>query len=580
MKVTLKSLQSGSPPSSEDLIEYLRTLSPSQIEIYQIRYVLYRLISDPGKNSLSVETLMVAAIHVGSLPLLSFGLRKFDSQSNWYVNTEDQGQIHWLVYLYRIWPDLNSLPTAATLFILKGAQITDYAYIQTEKATSKPTVNETIHLDHGSEADIPEKIGKNLSNLSKVLKPEDVPVLGIYLDDPEFTRYSSDNVGQVEMMFVLHSQTILDDPALNIRGPIDLGIDTIELVGFRKSLSSVTESYFLLNKIISRMTSVSDQPILLDGYVELLISAIEAGFDLDPYQARALERSLPSSVYRRILIASSTPSWKKVCSSEGPLDSRVLELARGLGIDYTADKEFICDQLNMASQVDPERLLSRSENSEKKRFLLETSGKQPGKFTDLSPEAVQTAKCSNDDFRFGTSESVYFEDSAGSWCVSPDKFKSLLLDRVNPYTGKPLSMGILRQISDCLTTSKDYQLTEQPISFQNAINRLLTQKITRSDQIDNSLSQAQVAAFESRGIQYGVVNPQEYLTRLVDPSKWISEAADYLGGSKGVEMINGLSIEHAYVTLARLANSQFNTNPELAKSFFTKFFSKRFENFG
>lgn len=573
MSISLKSLQTGFQTLTDrTLTEYLQTVigtGPNGLtEVYRVRYVLYRLISDPGKP-LSPDLVAKSAITVGSIPLLSFSLRKVSSTDG-YLMTDEYGLVHWLIYLFRKWPEPSTMATAVALISLKGAKTSSPAYgtsvsnnrfalkVKSENVPNLTiSVKELLYQEKPNDrlTEMPDNIQ---SQLLELFNPEDIPLLGIYLDDPKFTSYNPNDLGQVELMILLHSQSILSTLPVS---SLDLALEAIEPVGFKVGVQPGLINYFLVNKVVVSCIQAADLPIVLDGLIQILKVIIQVGHDLDSYQVRALERSLPSPAYRQVIDFLSVPSWRRVCSSSEKLTPEVLDLARSLSIDYTQDKAQVCRQLEIGSQMDPVRLNSQVSDKEKRRFLLET-----GQLNQAdNPNA---AKCSNPDYQFDSAGAVYYSDPSGKWCLPANKFNSILLDRINPYTGDKLNNTVLHSVAGRVQSAKEHNLPDEGVPFQTAISRL-----TRREANDSARSLAEIAKFEQQATQNGILRPQEYIRHLESPEKWLIEAIKYLNGSE--QMIAGLSNEHAYVTLARFANAQFSSDPQLTKSFFTRFFSAR-----
>ena len=604
-------------PSSAALADGAAPAKPSPIVETRVGAKTTGSVSEA--RILSPEVVIGGAINVGSLVFLSYGLRPLTSTApsvsndrarqltNSYINIPDKGAQHVLAYLYENWPDNNTLPIAAALLLLRGADISAPAFRSPDQLSQRlstvavPTVEEIIRRNVDEKGlQLPLSLRTSLVDLpardalDEFFSPTEIDTIAVYLDDSTIASLqdlSSTDLAEIFNLIVEMQSYHVLDKAYKLYQPTDptfLGfiVRAINPYAYRSTIqiSSFGPDYFLLNEILIRAsrTNASDLIAVTDAYSDMLVDSINQGYELDQYQVRMAEKNLPKVQYQRILDALSKPVWRKVChnkrtsevGNERITDIRILEMARGLGLDITQTQNYVCQQLEGMSDVDPRRLVTRAVNNEKKKFLLETQGTDLGKFTPLSPEALQNAHCDNKSFNFEKTGTIYFRDSIGNWCLSPDTFSTAILDKINPYSSAPLSERVLDNINARLDILRKLDLPENPLTFEEAVNRLVGSKVTNANQINSDLTQNAIRIFETNSANYGVRSPRDILRKKEDPILFLTEAVNYLDPDNVFNvMLNGLTVEHAYGTMTRLANEVFEQQPELAESFFRTFFT-------
>lgn len=493
-------------------------------------------------------------------------LRLGANANSYITDSEVQGHIHILAYLYFRWkkngvkdgvPCLNTIvlllihaqaaPIKAA-FDSSGGTIRSYMEMKKEK-----TVIEW--LDENGYENI---LKSAYPNLNANIDGKTRDVIGILSGDKELILEQQLPEEMIEKIVMARTESLL---SLAARPKTRSGLDYLVIYWAVENFSSEAFSYYItlgvevsypfMNSLILRLKyhTQRDDELLRAVFIQMIEVAITMGTTIDINQ-RLLLGDADGTVQSDMMKLYSKPYWQKVCSRSDMIDGFPSRLTRAsilLGIDQDSN---VCRELQDIATSDTTSVQESIVRRQQARLNA-----RHGKISEYTNGRSPSLRCMNtggDNYMTYPDINIasYRDINEDVWCfLSPD-YRYILESGVNVVNSVKVPGYLKDEIQ-----AKEKKLRELNIDPRSpkSTNQILAE-IMEDDKLDDERSEKLVARLLEKLLAKGVSKTE---VQRLTPQQLESAVAQ--SGYKAT--IRDLKYEHAITTVAYITNSYSSIDP-------------------
>lgn len=433
---------------------------------------------------------------------------RFGADPNMYVESK-LGNIHIIGYLYEVTDlpkDDEIINTILVMLLAKGARSNMRIF---DQSSEKATVLQWIsNQDYTSI--LPDINSNDPTLLSEQIGEDSAALLAIILDDPRFKgrEFVADDFELAIYSFSTEVIKFIPIPNIIIMldyKSLDVAIDAFNYDAYYYLITQDQfPSYLLLSKIIIAMREYLKYGKVL-AYQELermLLLSVAYGAQLDQELLTVIS-TISNNLFVAVRDEYNRPYWQKACRSpQNTISPKLQDLVNQLNIQKSS-KAGICESLEEISKTDKDALIRAARERQRERLASQLNN--PAYYMNNQapmPTCRNRRMLQADPLDYGDLDLVVYNDDQNvTWCFSSDMFRSLLENKVNPYTGVPLPAALLQQIKFQLDTldKMGYAVAITPKTYQDALNDMMA-----PDTLNNRSSEESIYNMVLIGAKYGV----------------------------------------------------------------------------
>jgi hypothetical protein len=425
---------------------------------------------------------------------------RYGANPNGYVNTLIHGKLHLMPHSYNSLtdtPDILSKEKRRIPFEHKD-KFVDYDSIGSEKLLNKRkelldqlmllfmmagaiTGNKSMGGNNAPNEDVkkyfinqgfPDSIVTH-SDWKEVAKTKWLTYNGILLNKPEYLighklqqttdQHYNDLINSLISISDKVTEIIVEPDYFPVN-TVDIIIDYMSVKMLELYLEKgYSVDYNTFNNILVKMIEFKSG-MSFDTYERMGMIAIKAGYDPSSQQLNQLKGLTPKT-YEEIEKEKQKPIWIRECNSlKGEFSFGMKNVLFSLGITVDAKKVDICNQIKEIIKYEHQKIIEHNSIKLKDMVLLSH---------DMYPDGnVQNENDLDNPFdRTYLSVISYKDGESRLWCFTDDRFESLLINKVNPYTNEELSEMFLEQIRHKVKMIKKFSYGPT-INYSTALNML------------------------------------------------------------------------------------------------------------
>ena len=377
-------------------------------------------------------------------------------------------------------------PNIDNNFISKimGESKEEYKEREKEDKTIKQWLYENGKGQFNNKKDIDELIFKNETINIKYKEK-----LAIICDSPEYLLNIGEKDINIDDIIEIRCENILKlikIEKIEKNGEfenIKKAIKSVWFEAFKKFVDEGTKvTYFSINRLLIKIKYAfnTNNNIISRELSDMLLYGLAKGCHLDIEQLNIISianKELENDVKK----VYELPYWKKICgNNDKEIPENLKKLAFNLNIDFSENKEIICDNLNLLNSIPDKKLLKESAvNRQQKRISDDVSS--ISNFIN-GPGPLLNCINNSESFEYADYYVSYYKDAKDNlWCFLSNMYESLLKSGINPNNNEVLPDMFLKQIFNKLKELKELNI---PINNPKKISDIIDE-LSLNDSINN-----------------------------------------------------------------------------------------------
>lgn len=314
------------------------------------------------------------------------------------------------------------------------------------------------------------------------------------------------------------------------------------LIAYRETVIKVGDSKPIINRVFNLI------------YFDMIKFIVSKGARMDREQYNIISNFSEETAVQ-IAELYSRPLWVKACSASDkvPLPEVIRDLAYSMNIDMTGGKMEICNAIADTVRQNPSVLKEAAVT--RQRNLVSANVHSAADYAKGKTDVLcrNAGTINGNPFEYNDASLAYYTDeSSNVWCFTSSEFENLIVNPVNPHTGKPLPNYLINRMQGSLGIFKSLGISPQRVvPISEAIS-----SINKSDSINNVttefVNETIIRLSQTRGIFEDVLRKIS-LDRMERVLSYINMEQDYLPL---------LTQSHRFATFCKALYLFFKKNPD------------------